>query len=195
MIKLYSAFCTDLDSAAYGEVYKSLSAGSRIRVDRCKTEQARNNSLLGHYLLMQGTKEIFGRSDCDVVYTRNGKPILPFCKFSIAHTENLAVCAFSDTDIGIDAEMLRSVKTRESYPFFTRRECDFVNGNEELHDVRFMHIWTRKEAYVKMLGETMAGKGGADVLNGVCGAVFSEHDFDGFAITVCEAEKRSAEKR
>lgn len=195
MIKFYGAFNTDLDSVAYDEVYKSLSAETRARVDRYKTEQARKNSLLGHYLLMRGTKELFNRSDREVVYTRSGKPTLPFCKFSIAHTENLAVCAFADTDIGIDAEMLRSVKTRESYPFFTRRECDFVNGNEKLHDARFLHIWTRKEAYVKMLGETMAEKGGTDVLNGVCGAVFSEHDFDGFVITVCEAEKHSFEKR
>ena len=188
MIKLYRAFTNDLDDAGYSEVYQKLSAAARSRVDRQGTEQARKNSLLGHFLLMRGVKELFGREECDVFYTENGKPCLTFCKFSIAHTENMAVCAFSDMDIGVDAEMLRPIKVRETYPFFSVGECDFVSRTEKDRDTRFMRIWTRKEAYVKMLGGTMSQDGGTDVVGGVSGAVFFEHDFDRFIITVCEAE-------
>lgn len=188
MIALYTAFTDDLDDAAYDSVYNNLSLSARSRVDRQKNEQGRKNSLLGHFLVMHGVKTLFGRDTCDVYYNQNGKPCLPFCCFSIAHTENMAVCAFSDTAIGVDVEILRPIKARETYPFFTPRECVFVNNSEVGRDTRFMCIWTRKEAYVKMLGGTMSQQGGTDVSGEVSGAVFSDHGFDRYIITVCEAE-------
>ncbi len=188
MIKLYRAFTDGFDGDELNRVYEKLSVEARARVDGYKNGQSRKNSLVGHWLLMRGVKELFGREDCEVFYTETGKPCLGFCKFSIAHTENMAVCAFSDTEIGIDVELLRPIKVRDGYPFFNEKECGFVNADQTEHDTRFMRIWTRKEAYVKMLGSTMSKDGGIDVSDKVSGAVFSEYDFGRFIITVCEAE-------
>ena len=189
MIRLYKAFIDEIGNTEYEAEYKRLSEKARLRIDSINATDSRKSSLLGSILLRKGIKELFGVEDYEVSYTENGKPTLDFCKFSISHTKGLCVCAFSDTEIGIDAEQVRDIKRHDSYRFFTPREADYVNEDNAMLEHRFVELWTRKESYVKMLGGTMSKNGGTDVLDGTVGCIFSRADFDNFIITVCEKQK------
>ncbi|MGI6280207.1 MAG: 4'-phosphopantetheinyl transferase family protein [Acutalibacteraceae bacterium] len=79
-----------------------------------------------------------------------GKPFLknhPKFYFSISHSKNFAAVAFSDTAVGLDIEVLRPVNLKLANRFFSPEESAFA-GDE----LKFLQIWTRKEAYLKQSG-------------------------------------------
>jgi 4'-phosphopantetheinyl transferase len=94
-----------------------------------------------------------------------GKPVLANARrhslrFNMSHCEDLAVYAFtSGSEVGIDVEALRPLSDADAIAarFFSRREnaayqallpCDRPLG--------FFQCWTRKEAFVKALGEGLS---------------------------------------
>ncbi len=96
----------------------------------------------------------FGVSDGKIVRTECGKPYLQDAAlhFSISHTRERLFVAFSDENVGIDAEPL----SRESnIPLllkkFPAQERTEIQSKED-----FFKHWTTKEAAVKWLGGTLA---------------------------------------
>jgi len=88
-----------------------------------------------------------------------GKPYaenLPVC-FSISHSGDVAVCAVSTDEIGIDIEKIRKVHPRTYEKFCTESETDYIRTAEN----GFFRIWTLKEAYFKCIGTGL----GPDIKN------------------------------
>jgi 4'-phosphopantetheinyl transferase len=89
--------------------------------------------------------------------TKKGKPYIEDyhdIHFSITHTGSLWMCAVSDAEIGIDAEyadrrIFREEKITER--FFSEEERRYTGEGDIRH--RFLEIWTRKEAYLKLRGD------------------------------------------
>lgn len=55
-----------------------------------------------------------GYKNIEIKRTENGKPYTEGnVFFSLSHTEDFIACAVSDSEIGIDAERMRSVEKRE----------------------------------------------------------------------------------
>ena len=87
--------------------------------------------------------------DVIIEKTSNGKP---FCKqsptplfFSVTHTKQMLFIAFSDCEIGIDAELT----TRKISPSVLKKlQTD--------NDTDGLRLWTIKESAVKWLGGTIA---------------------------------------
>lgn len=92
-----------------------------------------------------------------------GKPYfnnLPQLHFSVSHSGNIFVCAFSDVPVGVDiqeyknrpdeAERCRKIAAR----FFHPDEADALDADTVS---AFYNIWTAKEAYVKLTGEGIDG--------------------------------------
>ena len=83
-------------------------------------------------------------------FTRNahGKPSLcgapPF--FSLSHTGGRTFAAFSDADVGLDAEW-----RGRPLPLAVLRRLSEAEREED-----FFRLWTAKEAYVKYLGGSLA---------------------------------------
>ncbi len=98
--------------------------------------------------------EVYG-IDCPVLsYTKNGKPFLESGEihFSITHTNELLFLAFSDEEIGIDAEKI----SRELHhlPILKRLHpsvCEKIASRES-----FLKIWTAIESAIKYMGGTLA---------------------------------------
>lgn len=86
-------------------------------------------------------------------YGPKGKPSLAGgarLKFNVSHSGGLALFAFTlDCEIGVDVEEIRPVPDMEQIAarFF---------GAEETDKAAFFRLWTRKEAYIKALGESIA---------------------------------------
>lgn len=110
--------------------------------------------LLGRYLAREPAAIEF-------VYGKRGKPALadpePRMYFNLAHSQDLAVYAFTaDRELGIDLECLQRIPEimQIARRFFAREEADVLEALPADERVRsFYRAWTRKEAYVKAVGD------------------------------------------
>ena len=153
----------------------------------------RQRTLAGRYLLKKMIKEIYGRESFEISYNGNGKPELEFCFFSISHSGNYAVCAVAETPVGIDIENTGRFRRREKYMFFTDNETRYVNSADSAR--RFCIIWTRKEAYIKALGEPLSFAAKTELVTPELslkdiygGYAFITRDFGDYVITTAQKE-------
>jgi 4'-phosphopantetheinyl transferase len=92
-------------------------------------------------------------------YTRYGKPELPggTLRFNVAHSDDLAVIALTEHDrLGVDVERIRDLQDRDAVArtVFSKRELDAFDALPESSKTHgFFHGWTRKEAFVKAVGD------------------------------------------
>ena len=88
----------------------------------------------------------------EIKRTENGKPYTDGICFSVTHTGDIALLAISDRDVGIDAEIIRERPFSSLLKRFTAREQSEIGTNT----VEFLKHWVVKEAYIKMVGGTLA---------------------------------------
>lgn len=84
-----------------------------------------------------------------------GKPFLKNCpqiKFNISHCRGLAVCGISGSDIGVDAELIRSYRRGAARKIFSQSEQRFIEHSENPNE-DFFRIWTLKESLCKNTGK------------------------------------------
>lgn len=113
-------------------------------------------------------------------YGKRGKPAVeqPLCRsglrFNVAHSADLAVYAFSyEHEVGVDVEAVRTFPDADDIAarFFSQREQEAYRALEFCHKQRgFFNCWTRKEAYIKALGDGLY------------------HPLDGFDVTLAPGE-------
>jgi 4'-phosphopantetheinyl transferase len=97
-------------------------------------------------------------------YGKKGKPSLKGAaldlQFSVSHSGDLAVYAVGiGVPVGVDIERLHTVDELEAIAerTFSRRECAVLRGLPVgLRRAGFFNCWTRKEAYIKTLGEGLS---------------------------------------
>ena len=91
-------------------------------------------------------------ADCEIKRTENGKPYTDGICFSFTHTGDTALIAISDCPVGIDAEIVKERNFSSVLKRFTPREQaetgDRISG--------FLKNWVTKEAYIKLIGGTLA---------------------------------------
>lgn len=152
MIKLYKAQITDFTEADYANMYSLLDCALKQKVDLKKCETDKKQTLAGYFLLRQGAKELYGKTDFKILFNQYGKPFCDFCYFNISHSKQWVVCVFSDKPIGVDIQKFHRIKPREKYRFFNRNENIYVNQTANFLNERYIEIFTKKEAALKMLG-------------------------------------------
>lgn len=100
-------------------------------------------------------------------YGEKGKPALSESQkdhrpleFNLTDSEDLALIAFTrDLEIGADIEVLRPMPDAHSIAksFFAAGEREALADVSEPETARaFFHCWTRKEAYIKAIGEGLS---------------------------------------
>jgi len=144
------------------ELRKILSSDELTRADRFYFDRDRNRfivgramlrKILGHYLEIAPEKLIFS-------YGSHGKPKVetsPFF-FNLSNSGYLALCGVTyQKEIGIDVEyLLRELKDAEAIAkrFFSAKESkEFLSLSPEERQLAFFRCWTRKEAYIKAIGD------------------------------------------
>lgn len=91
----------------------------------------------------------------EIKRTENGKPYVEGNElyFSLSHSAGGAIIALCDKPVGIDFE---SFEKNRSFAHlltrFTDRERQFTQGRYDL----FLMNWVSKEAYIKLIGGTLA---------------------------------------
>lgn len=142
-----------------------LASDELLRVHRFHFERDRRHyivargvlrSILSWYLKMPPPQVKFG-------YGPHGKPALAAAcgdgrlRFNLSHSHELALYGVTyDRELGIDIEFMRHLDDAESIAthFFSAREQEALRRlPAHLKHQGFYNCWTRKEAYIKAIGE------------------------------------------
>jgi len=147
--------------------YLTLSAEEKQRAKRYKFSEHKNYFIIFHGFMREILAKYLQIKPIDIEYTKGekGKPYLSSClnssiQFNLSHTKDIALLAISsDGEVGVDIEHLdrktdwKGIVKR----FFTADEQQalFILP-EELQQQAFYELWTRKEAYMKVLGSGLS---------------------------------------
>ena len=140
----YISFCFDAENIPHA------------KMKELNKKRNKKLSVAAGALVRQAIAEEFNIDKSAIRFRRdkNGKPYTESAKveFSISHSKNIAVCAISDRPVGIDIEKIRDVNLNVAKKLFTPDEQKYVFQIKKFAKQRFFEIWTRKEAYVKLIG-------------------------------------------
>lgn len=95
-------------------------------------------------------EQIGSLADVPILRGAHGKPYLQnrAAAFSISHAGEKILCAVHTKNIGADIEKPRGYLDHVAKRICNDTEYAFINGDAS----RFLQVWTRKEAYVKLIG-------------------------------------------
>ena len=161
-----NVFCADLDVPwkRLEELRPFLSEDERQRAGRLHRERDRQRFLAGRGLLREILGALLKVSPASFVFSYGafGKPQItapagaPALHFNLAHSDSVVVYAMANHELGVDLERLRPVDEAAQIAarFFSSREerCLLMLPVEQ-RQTAFFHGWTRKEAYLKALGQ------------------------------------------
>jgi 4'-phosphopantetheinyl transferase len=155
----------DSGDEAVREATARLSQGERQRAARFASERDRRRFVVARSWLRQliGERLDVRPEVVDLVYAERGKPALAPAqaesglRFNVSHCDDLAVYAFArGREIGVDVEALRALPDADDVAarFFSPREYDAYRSlAPRLRPLGFFNCWTRKEAFIKALGD------------------------------------------
>jgi 4'-phosphopantetheinyl transferase len=142
-----------------------LSMDEMMRAERFHFERDRKcfiarrgilRTILGRYLSVEPRRVQF-------CYEKNGKPALAntfgnrTIRFNLSHSNGFALFAFTrDREIGVDIEHIRDIAEMEQIAerFFSIREHSVFRALPKSEKKEaFFNCWTRKEAFIKAIGE------------------------------------------
>jgi len=143
-----------------------LGADEKRRGERFHFERDRSHFVIARGLL----REILARylpiapAQIDFTYNEYGKPELAnheeSLRFNVSHSHGAALFVFArGQELGVDLELLRPdfASLEVAARFFSEAEVSALRSlSPTLQTQGFFNCWTRKEAYIKALGEGLS---------------------------------------
>lgn len=158
----------DCGALAVAEALSVLVDDERDRAAGFLVEQERLRFIVARATLRRLLAERLGVPARAIRLARgpHGKPRLaaPFAesglRFNVSHSRNVAAYAFTQRgEIGVDVEAIRPMKDADDIArrFFSRNERrDFFSLDPVDRCLAFFRCWTRKEAFLKAIGEGLS---------------------------------------
>lgn len=158
----------DLPAARVQELTHKLSREERIKAERFHFDRDARRFIVarGILRLILGSYLHLEPGAVRLCYERNGKPRLahacgnPTIHFNLSHSEGLALYAFRrGSEIGVDIERLRDIPEMEQIAeqMFSARDITRLRALPKNQNTQtFFQMWTRKEAYIKALGDGLS---------------------------------------
>jgi 4'-phosphopantetheinyl transferase len=137
----------------------------RERTEQFRFEALRHSFIIAHAMLrcLLGTYLKSDAASIRLQYGPNGKPTLAppsYLDFNMTHSGNLAAFAFtSGCQLGLDLEQIRMVDELEGIAsrfFCSEESAELLALAPERRERAFFLCWTRKEAYIKAIGDGLA---------------------------------------
>ena len=158
----------DQPASAIAAFHAILSRDEQERASRFKFEKHRVHfiaahgilrRLLGAYLEIAPAHVRFRKSDHDKPFLSDGLPSGDL-RFNMSHSGGRVMLAFAiGRELGIDIEQVRpDFATQEiAERFFSRSEVDKLRSlPRDVQSEAFFNCWTRKEAFIKAIGEGLS---------------------------------------
>jgi len=142
---------------SYFESKKSLLSEERYaKIQRLRSIQHKNASATAYLLLRYALSEVYNINETvEFTYADKGKPLLkcyPHIHFNLSHSKNVAACAVSNNELGVDVQYITNVKDALAKRVLTDNE--YVAFKESLSPEEFFcEVWTIKESYLKKTGQ------------------------------------------
>lgn len=146
------------------DFWQTLSPDERARAVRLIDETVRARFIAGRGMLRAVLSQYLGVQAQAIPFEhgKRGKPIVPGTRlrFNLSHSENLALLGIvTGHEIGVDVERLRHIPemTTMARDYFSPVEQQALfNLPQDQRDDAFLRCWTRKEAFIKAVGEGFA---------------------------------------
>lgn len=142
-----------------------LSPEERARADRFHFERDRRRYCIAHAAMRVLLGAYTGTAPSDLRFDvlARGKPVLkthPGLHFNLSHSGEMALLGVTTlAEIGVDIERRRVLSDRDAIArsYFAPGECRALASLAgDARDLGFFLCWTRKEAYVKAVGDGIA---------------------------------------
>ena len=155
----------DSTDAVLQPLAATLSLDERARAEKFFFDRDRNAYVTARGVLRELLAGYLHRSPSELqfAYESRGKPFLAHpssdqpLNFNVAHSRNIALLAFSrGISLGVDIEFIRTDIASEEIAtryFATQEVAELRALPAEQRPAAFFLAWTRKEAYVKALGD------------------------------------------
>ncbi|KAA3659253.1 MAG: 4'-phosphopantetheinyl transferase, partial [Chloroflexi bacterium] len=148
-------------------LYQHLSADERDRAGRFHFDRDRFHYIVGRGILRQLIGRYLGINPAQIEfeYGEYGKPMIHttqqmpdgWLEFNLSHSHGMALYAFViDREVGVDIEQIRPLSDAHSIAerYFSASEYEkFTAVPPTLQPQAFFNCWTRKEAYIKAIGD------------------------------------------
>lgn len=139
----------------------------KFRKSGDKLRSAGAGLLLEHGLRQRGytlREDVPDKVTVHMAKEQYGKPYLVdaagLC-FNLSHSGDYVAAVFAECEAGIDIERVRTANLAVVRRFFTKQEYAHLDairsedGAGDRLDLAFARLWTRKESYIKAVGEGM----------------------------------------
>jgi 4'-phosphopantetheinyl transferase len=165
---IVEAVSVRLDAGRVAVLSRCLCDAERRRADRFVFERDRRRFIVGRARLRQllGARLDVAPETIELVYGPYGKPGLSRrfadsdLRFNVSHAEDVAIYAFTrGLEVGVDIERVRELPDADDIAarFFSRRENEaYLALGPRDKPMGFFNCWTRKEAFIKALGEGLS---------------------------------------
>ena len=163
-VHLWRITLDDLGSQAQ-KLFQKLSMDEKRKAERFHFERDRKRYIIGRGVLREIASGYLGANSGQFQFHTGtyGKPALSgmysskTLHFNVAHSGGLALFAFAlDREVGVDIEYIRDIPEMEHIVerFFSDAERKvFYRVSENMKKEVFFQMWTRKEAFLKAVGE------------------------------------------
>ena len=124
-------------------------------VVRCKSTDAQKEKYLVWKLLENTVEKHLNLKFANLKFTKtdNGQWLCPDFHFSLSHTDMLVCVAVSDQPIGVDAELVRGVRSGLEGRILTEKERDAMKRlPPEKQGEYLLEYWVKKESIFKKEG-------------------------------------------
>ena len=155
----------DVELDAVNALAGWLDADERRRASRFQFERDRQRFIVARGRLRQllAARLDTEPQSVELSYGAHGKPVLARgsatqdWRFNVSHSRDIAVFALCrGREVGIDVEAVHSIHCADAVAahFFSRNELEAYRAlDAQDKELGFFHCWTRKEAFIKALGD------------------------------------------
>ncbi|MCQ2383097.1 MAG: 4'-phosphopantetheinyl transferase superfamily protein [Clostridia bacterium] len=159
-----SIYFADIDAlrevTLYDSCYATLPLSVQNHIDTIKNIDKKRQSVAAYFLLYYGLKKLGNNSKHELIFSDTGKPQfetvgLPY--FSLSHSNQFAMCAFANQEIGCDIQFCRSYNG-----LLYKRALSSIEQNAlkqfddlELRAHVFNILWVLKESVIKAAGQNL----------------------------------------
>lgn len=144
------------DALDIEEALAQVSPQRREQALRFRHEGGRRLCLAAYLLLMDGLRQEYGILEPPVFgYSADGKPFIsshPDIHFNFSHSGNVALCVLDRQPVGADVEVPRKITPSLVSYTMNDQEQQWIAADPD-PVAAFLHLWTRKEAVLKLTGE------------------------------------------
>ena len=147
--------------------FKNIRFKKRKRINNYSNNERKKQAIVGEILLKELLEKYYNikYNTCIIEESKSGKPYITNYNiyFNISHKDNLVVCAVSYSNIGVDIEKIRDIDLNTINIFATTTEKKYILEKKEDILKRLFKIYTLKEAYLKMNGDSITNIKNIDI--------------------------------